>query len=234
MTLAGVLCELTEAVRVRVCRQVVAERTESSRSDARSVEGVSEYSDCLSVYAGRVDQPTKTLVPVSGPIGVGEAADSGHPLAEGLDRFCQGRILEVLTDLLSVSNGVGLGLGLGEQRPQVAVVATRRGLIDDLIEVEVGEDVCLVPVARLGRLIALEQDASKHFLVQTSSSPEPRAKQKAPREISRSHHPLSGTSRELHRATPTIGSGTQFVIPADRGVLARCFSGLPTYLLPSE
>jgi hypothetical protein len=34
-----------------------------------------------------------------------------------------------------------------------------------LIEVEVDEDVCFVPAARLGLVVTLEQDAAEHFSV---------------------------------------------------------------------
>ena len=106
--------QFTEAVGARVRRQIVPERTETPGSNARSSERLYKFAHSRSVFLGRVHQPTKTLVPMSGGIGVRETADSGHPVAESLHGFCQGRILEILADLLPVSDSAGLSLRLGE------------------------------------------------------------------------------------------------------------------------
>ena len=92
-------------------------------------------------------------------------AHLAHEVGETLDLIEQGRVLQVLENLLAVAHGAGIvQMGVQDPRDEVTLLAITRDRRHDLVQVQIpreGAILVLLPGAP-GRRRLLEQQAGGH------------------------------------------------------------------------
>ena len=161
-----IACQGGERGRGRIGSQVFPERQQGAGTDPRRGKMAGQRLHRVAVDGRRVQQPAIPLVAVRHLIQPTQMrAHLAHEVRETADLVEQGRVLQVLENLLAVANGAGIvQRGVQDPRDEVTLLAITRDGCHDLVQVQiprVGTILVLHPVARGPRRL-LEQQARGH------------------------------------------------------------------------